>query len=246
MTRKVRGLATVGVAVVFFGCAARVDVRPDRPADSVASAPQVARGTLLSAQLRQPLSTEHTQFGDRFSAELLDPVLDGKGELVVPAGAIVEGVVGRVAPSRFGATSAQLQLDITGVRLPGTEVWPMGLEVAETASQLAPVWPMGVLGGIAGAAAGAGTGLIIDDTRTSLIVGSVLVGFGIGVVVGVVGARRDATIASGSLMTLRVTEPISTRMGVALQRSGREGLSREPLPPGEERRTGGAPASDRD
>lgn len=230
--------------VSAMGCAAHVDVRPERPAATIAATPMVARGTLFSAQLRQPLSTENTRFGDRFSAEILDPVLDGRGDVVVPEGTIVEGVVGRVAPSRFAATGARLQLDITGVRLPGTEVWPVGLEVAETASQLAPVWPMGVLGGIAGAAAGAGTGLIVDDTRTGLIVGSVLVGFGIGVVLGVVGTRRDATIPSGSLMTLRVTEPIATKMGIALQRSGREGRSHDPLAPGEERRTGAAPGDD--
>lgn len=235
--RQKWGWPLVAVALAF-GCAARVSVRPERPANRSTSAPLVAKGTLLSAQLRQPLSTEHTQFGDRFSAELLDPVVDGQGELVVPAGAIVEGVVGRVAPSWFVARSAELQLEITGVRLPGTQAWPMGLEVAETASQLSPVWPMGVFGGIAGAAAGAGTGLIIDDTRTSLVVGSVLVGFGIGVVIGVATARRDAMVPSGSLMTLRVTEPISTQMGVALQRSERGGRSREAVTPGEERRTG--------
>lgn len=232
-----KALRIAALACLAAGCARGVDVRPDaRVAVAASPSPQVEQGTLLTAQLRQPLSTDTSRKGDRFTAELLDPLVDGQGDVVVPSGAIVEGLVARASPSRVAGSQAQLQLDITGLRLQGTEALPVSLEVADASTELEATWPMGVFGAIAGAAAGAGTGLLVDDGRTSTMVGATLLGLGVGAVIAFVAAPRDASIPSGGLLTLRLSEPLPTQAGLALQEKQRSRRSNEPVREGEERR----------
>lgn len=230
-------LRIAALACLLAGCARGVAVKPDaRVAVAAPASPQVEEGTLLTAQLRQPLSTDSSRKGDRFTAELLDPLVDGRGDVVVPPGAIVEGLVSRVSPSRLAGAQAQLRLDITGLRLPGTEALPVSLEVADASTEMESSWPLGFFGAIAGAAAGAGTGLLIDDARTSTMVGATLLGLGVGAVIAFVAAPRDASIPSGGLLTLRLSEPLLTQAGLALQEKQRSRRSSEPVREGEERR----------
>lgn len=196
-------------------CASAPKVRPVEVPRAAGPSDAVAPGTLVVAQLRQPISTARSQPGDRFSAELLDPMFDGRGELVVPPGAIVEGVVGGGSKSRIAGDTAEFKLDVTGVRVPGANLVPMQLEVAETEAQLQPVWGRSVLGALAGGAAGLGTGLAIDNDDSIVVTSSALIGAGVGAIAAYIFGPREAEIPAGSIMTFRLTRPFADSDAVA-------------------------------
>ncbi len=193
------------VSMASAGCLSAAQVRP-APLGLVAAPPDtVPAGTLVSAQLRQPLSSTKSRSGDRFTMELLDPLTDGAGREVVGRGAVLEGVVGRTTAAEPAKPSSRLPLSIVGVESPGEGVLSLPAEV-----ESAPVeTPSGLgryaLWGLAGAAAGAGAGVGIDRQHASVVIGSTLVGLGVGALLSFVFAPRQARIPSGSILTLRLT-----------------------------------------
>jgi hypothetical protein len=165
----------------------------------------VPGGTLASAQINQKLSTETSRAGDRFTVELLDPLLDGNGQEVVARGAIVDGVIRGTKRSRTAGESAELDLQLIGLEQPGETVLPAPLEIAQTPVELTSVIAREVAGGVIGAAAGAGVGVGINSNSAGVVVGSTFIGLGLGVLAGYVFGLRDAELPVGSVVTLRLT-----------------------------------------
>lgn len=211
-----------GVFVTTSGCAtpqvrsAPVKLAP-LPVDAIPA------GTLAVAQTRQPLSTESNRAGDRFTAELLDPLIDSGGHVVVPRGTLVEGVV--EGPARGGST---LQLGLVGLRTAGEATIPLPAEVAASPVGLEPAWQRGALGLFLGAAAGAGTGLAVERDTSGVILGATIVGASLGAVLGYISAGRSARLPAGSVITLRITRDFT--LDPPLARDGRRRpVRREPL-----------------
>lgn len=188
--------AWLGLAIVS-GCARDAYVRPGPPVVVVSAGDAVPVGTLAAAQLAQPLSTARSRGGDRFTLELLDPLVDASGREVVTRGAVVEGLVRR-------ASASQLELSVAGVRVDGG-LRPLSAEVASAPFETDGTWSTGVLGGAVGAAAGSGVGLAIDADRTGVVLGSAIVGIGVGVLAGVLFGHREGELGAGSIVTLRLT-----------------------------------------
>jgi hypothetical protein len=191
----------VALAMLAAGCAhgptALPQGAPPGPSDAV------PRGTLAGAQLRQPLSSAASAAGDRFTLELLDPLVDASGRERVARGAIVEGEV-----RRTGA-SGVLDLAVLGVRGPGG-LEPLGAELASLPVERAGAWRWGLGGGLAGAAAGTGAALAIDADQGAAVAGGAIIGAAVGGLVGWWLGRGDLALPSGSVVTLRVVDGAQT------------------------------------
>ncbi|HEV2645690.1 MAG TPA: hypothetical protein VGU46_04925 [Acidobacteriaceae bacterium] len=88
----------------------------------VPSAPgEVHEGSLIKARLRQPLSTLTTRPGTTFTAEVTDP-LTRDGQVVLPAGSVLEGRVTWVRGGKRIGGPAAIHLEPRTVTLPdGTQ-----------------------------------------------------------------------------------------------------------------------------
>ncbi len=164
----------------------------------------IKSGTYLTVRINQPLSSDHNQPGDAFSATLASPVVvDGivvaqRGQTV--AGRVVESQkAGRVeGVSRLGIELTELTLidgqqvplrtQLIGRRGPTSEGRDAGAIAATTAT-----------GAAIGAAAGWGTGAAI--------------GAGAGAAAGVIGVlltRGEPTVIyPESLLTFRIDSPVT-------------------------------------
>ena len=183
------------------GCARETYLRPSPPITR--SSPDVVpRGTLAVAQLRQPLSESTSHSGDRFTLELLDPLVDGQGREQVSRGAVIEGRLVRAGAQAQGGRWA---LEVLGVRSERGLV-SLPAEVGSAPFVHEGGWGMAVVGGFAGAAAGTGAGLAIDADQASVVVGAAFIGAGIGALVGWLVGRGEAVLPSGSVVTLRLVE----------------------------------------
>jgi hypothetical protein len=168
----------------------------------------IAPGTLVTAQINQPLSTDHNRTGDRFTAELLDPLVDGSGQELVARGSQVDGIVRGTKRSAMAGQSADLDLQVTGLEQPGAALLPAPMEIAQSPVELTSATAREVLGGLGGAAVGAGVGVGVDRTQAGVVVGSTFIGLGLGVLAGYLFGMRDAVLPVGSVVTLRVTQPL--------------------------------------
>lgn len=108
------GLAALAVGVTSLGgCAGRV-VRTTSPKDIVAASPTstpvpfVQAGTRFTVRLHEALSTRTAIPGERFTAEVVQPLVGDDGRVLVPAGALL---VGRVAEVQTGPPRLTLALE---------------------------------------------------------------------------------------------------------------------------------------
>jgi hypothetical protein len=160
----------------------------------------VPTGTLASAELRQPLSTERSHAGDRFTADLLDPLVDETGRELAPRGAVVEG--------ELGPMGGRLRLQIRRLREPDAVPVPFAAEVVQLPESRPSALRRGLLGALAGAAAGAGTGLAADAQSGAVVGGSAVVGAGVGALVGwLLSGSGPVEVPAGSVLTMRLTQP---------------------------------------
>lgn len=206
MARSITLLSVGALLVLTTACGRSAQIRTTPP-DIAPARPQVVpAGTLAVAQMHQPLSTNQSQPGDRFTAELLDPLVDGEGREHVAKGTVVEGVVQDTRTSVIAGSGAAIELGVLGVRAKGERVIPVQAEVASSPIALQSSWGRSTLGFLAGAAAGAGTGLAIDSNNTAAVVSATVVGASVGALAAWLFGRRDAELPAGSIVTLRLTE----------------------------------------
>ena len=198
-------------------CARGAYVRTEHaPVPVTASPPEaVPAGTLVVGELRQPLSTNMNRPGDRFTVELLDPLVDQQGNEVIGRGAVIEGVVVRADHSSRAGNSAGLDLQIVGFQRQGSPGLPISAEVSNSPITLQSGVGREVLSGLAGAAVGAGAGIAIDKDRSGVVLGSALIGAGVGALLAYVFGSRDAELPAGSIMTLRMTKDLQITPPVA-------------------------------
>lgn len=192
-------------------------VRPEAGPSSAPPLNVVPAGTLVEAQLKQPLSTATNHPGDRFTAELLDPLVDAGGETLAAKGALVDGIVRTTQRSAVAGLPVGLGLAVLGVREAGQETTLVPLEVERAPVDLSSIVGREILGGVLGAAVGAGAGVGIDRQSAGVVVGSTFIGLGLGVLGAYLFGTRDATIPAGSVVTLRVTRDVPVSRPLAAE-----------------------------
>lgn len=176
-----------------------------------ATSASVASGTSMALTLNETLSTEHNRVGDSFSATLQTAILDGTGNVLIPAGATVRGRLTQVNKSgRVGETGI-IKLAFEAVSFGGRS-YPMDATVVRanpersnrtsTREQAAKV--------AAGAAAGALLGRVLGKDTRSTVKGAVI-GAAAGTAVAMGTADVDVVLPAGSELVIRVDSPIEVR-----------------------------------
>lgn len=147
-------------------------------------------GSKLTATLQQPISTQTTVPGTRFTATLTSDV-SRNGVVLVPTGSIVYGRITHIhGGRRIGGPSA-IRLQPDSVSLPDGTVYPLHAEVTDLDHYAAS--HVNQEGTIVGSTHPGETAAAIGLTTTSAVVVGAVIGGGVGAVVGLgVGAGVGA------------------------------------------------------
>ena len=166
----------------------------------------IEAGTSVAATIEEELSTDRNRVGDHFHARLVEDVLGANGEVLLGAGAVLNG---RVTVSRESAGSddpAVLGLEVESVTTDGRTL-PLVAEVVEVeaAAQVRDSGARTAAKVGAGAAAGAIIGRILGSDRQDAVRGAV-VGAAAGTAVAVATRDGQAVVKPGARMVVRLTE----------------------------------------
>ena len=167
-----------------------------RPADV-----NIAAGTNLTIRINQHISVKTSRAGDRFSGEVVDPVVGDNNQLVIPKGSPVSGVV--VASHRRGhfKGSSMLELRLTYLTLNGTRYALDTHDLTQTKKGKGKRTAAFVGGG-------AGLGMLVGGVATGgvgLLVGG-LVGAGGGTALGGLTGNRDIDIPAESIVRFKLAD----------------------------------------
>jgi hypothetical protein len=171
------------------------------PVVSGAAASSVPGGTDITVELITALSSKSATIGDRFSALVASPILSG-GRVVIPAGALMEGLVTASDPAGRISDAGNMHLFVDRLR------GPQG--------QLADV--RGLVVGLASGGDIKGQGASAGKTATGAVIGGVLGGLLdgkkgalIGIAIGAGGALlaergKDVELPQGTLLQVEIQE----------------------------------------
>lgn len=174
----------------------------------------VPTGTTFAARLNETLSTDSSQVGDPFTATISDPIVDGSGTVLIPAGAVVHGRVTATDKSDHVGETAVIKLAFESVSFGGHSYPLQGTVVeAEVERRTRTTTAESAAKVAAGAAAGAILGQVLGKDTESTLKGAVA-GAAAGTAVALGTKDVDAVMASGSRMVIRLDAPIQ------VQRSG--------------------------
>lgn len=173
------------------------------------SAGAVPAGTLVAVRLDQTLSTRRNRVGDRFTATVTQPLVAHNGQIVIPAGAIVTGVVTGVDDSDHLGDQAAIRVDFERIGFRGRSHRFEG-EVVDTEIELEDEEERIAERAAIGAVAGAALGAIVGGELKDILIGGAL-GAGVGTIISLGVGDVEAELPAGSEMTLRTTEAISLR-----------------------------------
>jgi len=167
-----------------------------RPADV-----KVAAGTSLVIRINQHISVKTSHAGDRFTGEVVEPVVGRGDHVVIPKGAPVNGVV--VASHRRGhfKGSSILELRLTYLTLNGTRYALDTSDLTQTKKGKGKR-SAAIIGG------GAGAGMLIGGIATGgvgLLVGG-LVGGGGGTLISGLTGNRDIEIPAESIVRFKLAD----------------------------------------
>jgi hypothetical protein len=167
-----------------------------RPADV-----NIAAGTNLTIRINQHISVKTSHAGDRFTGEVVDPVVSDNNQVVIPKGSPVSGVV--VASHRRGhfKGSSILELRLTYLTLNGTRYALDTSDLTQTKKGKGKR-SAAFIGG------GTGLGMLVGGVATGgvgLLVGG-LVGAGGGTALGGLTGNRDIEIPAESIVRFKLAD----------------------------------------
>jgi hypothetical protein len=207
-------LSTLCVAAVCgaLACARGVQVE-STAAPSLGVTPVNSRtlpaGVDMQLALDQPIGTSHSSVGQEFGATVIDAVQAQDGRIVVPAGAKVYGHVTGLHAGSIDKPAA-IKLDFERLAF-GGESHPFQASI--TATNLSKARESAVSGrdvGI-GAVAGGVLGAIIGEGELGKIFGGALLGAGAGTVISLGTRGTEATLPTGTQITVRTTQTVALR-----------------------------------
>jgi hypothetical protein len=181
--------------------APRSQPRSDSGASTVGSY-AIAAGTEIDVRLQNALNSGTAQVEDRFEGTTIaDVVVNGR--VVIPAGALMRGVVTAVEPATRTNRTARLTVSFDQVTVNGRS-YPMRGTVTQA------IEGEGIRGEVGRAGAGAGVGAIIGG-----IIGGVK-GALLGAVIGGGGTiaateGREVELPQGTILRVRVDSPLEIR-----------------------------------
>ncbi|HEY6508491.1 MAG TPA: hypothetical protein VIY56_10800 [Vicinamibacterales bacterium] len=188
------------------GTANPVAAAPPRPAPSAPPAPartsgppEIPAGTELDVRLSTLLSSGTAKVEDRFEATtLVDLIIDGR--TLVPAGAVMRGLVSSVEPATRTNRTARMTLSFDQLTFEG-RTFPLRGTLTQA------VEGEGIRGEVGRTAAGAGVGAIIGGILGGLkgALAGLFIGGG-GTIAATEG--KEVELPQGSVLRVRVESPV--------------------------------------
>lgn len=166
----------------------------------------VPAGTTFSAELQNSLSSETSQIGDSFTAQLSSPLSAG-GQVAVPAGSTVHGRVTDAKGLRKIGGRARLGVAFTSVTLPDGSSAPLAASLSwvgksETKRDAATIGGSTAAGAILGKVIGGGD----DDKR---VAAGAVVGGAIGTAVAAKTKGETIHLPAGTVLTSTLEAPVT-------------------------------------
>ncbi|HLU24369.1 MAG TPA: hypothetical protein VKZ58_01500 [Longimicrobiales bacterium] len=213
MRKSVTGAAILLLALGACRTATVETAAPASPTIQPAplpSADYIPAGTTMNVQLNQRLDTRTTRVGDRFTATVVTPLVTTSGQVVVPAGSVVSGVVtGLKSSDRIGDPAAiRVNFDRLGI---GANSYAFSADVVATDPGVETRGPRIGQPAAIGAAAGAILGAIVSGGELERILVGGALGAGVGTIIALGVGEVDAALPAGTIMTLRTTQPVALR-----------------------------------
>jgi hypothetical protein len=180
-----------------------VSAMPPPPAPVVPANVTIPAGIALAIRIDQRISVKSSHAGDKFTGEIVDPVLASDGSVILPKGTTVGGAV--VAAHRRGHFKGRslLELRLTSLTLNGTE-YPLTTRDLAESKKGKGKRTAGMIGG------GAGLGMLVGGIATGgvgLVVGG-LVGGGAGTAAAGATGNRDLDIPAESIVHFTLAEDL--------------------------------------
>jgi hypothetical protein len=171
----------------------------------------VPTGTELVVELDRTIGTEVSRVGDRFTATVRDAVVSYSGVVLIPRGAIVEGVITGLDDSDHIGEPAAIRINLDYIRFQGRR-YIFSADVIRADVELerrAGVEDIARNAAI-GAAAGAVLGAIVGGDLKDILMGGAL-GAGVGTIIALGVGDVEAALPRGTDLTLRTTRQILLR-----------------------------------
>lgn len=178
-------------------------VPPPPPPPVVPANVTIPAGSQLTIRVDQNISVKTSRAGDKFTGEVVDPVIASDNSVLVPKGAPVGGLV--VASHKRGHFKGRslLELRLTSLTLNGTE-YPLTTKALAESKKGKGRRSTAMIGG------GAGLGMLVGGIATGgvgLVVGG-LVGGGAGTAAAGLTGNRDLDIPAESVVHFKLADDL--------------------------------------
>lgn len=169
----------------------------------------VAVGSEMSFYAGQRVCTNTNQVGDRFTAQISDPV-QGSNGAVIPAGssAIVE--ITSLKRSERAKDNIEIALRVVSITFNG-KTYPVTSEVSYAQVERVRGESNTTSDAVKGAAIGAVLGQILGHKTKSTVIGAAG-GAVAGAAIGRANAKVDGCVPSGGRITVKLTQPLVVQL----------------------------------
>jgi hypothetical protein len=163
----------------------------------------IPAGTPLAIRIDQRINVKTSRAGDTFTGEIVDPVLDSDNKVLVPKGALVNGVVDVSHRRGHFKGRSLLELRLTSLTLNGTQ-YPLATRDLARTKKGKGRRSAAMIGG------GAGLGMLVGGVATGgvgLVVGG-LVGGGAGTAAAGLTGNRDIDLPAESIVHFKLADDL--------------------------------------
>jgi hypothetical protein len=184
--------------------------RTNPPAPPVAPAmARLGAGTKMDVAASDTISSRTAKVGDTFSARVVQDVKNASGQVVIPAGSVVNGSITAVKPAPNPRTPGTLTLSVTSVTVRGNSyAIAASVDSIETVHRGRGVTSGDAAKVGAGAVAGAVLGRVLGGNKKGTIIGGVVGGIA---GAGVASQTKDSDIVlpAGAHIIIQLTKELA-------------------------------------
>lgn len=183
--------------------------RPPAPPPAAHATMRLTQGARFDIAATDTITSKTAKPGDPFSARVVEDVRNASGQVVIPAGAVVNGTISDVKPAPNPRTPGTLTLTVTSVTVRGN-TYPIeaAIDSIETVHKGRGITTGDAAKVGAGAVAGAVLGRVIGGNRKGTIIGGVVGGIA---GAGAASASKDSDIVlpAGAHIIVRLTKELA-------------------------------------
>lgn len=170
----------------------------------------VSVGQEMSFYAGQKVCTNTNAVGDRFTAQIAEPV-QGSNGVVIPAGATAVVEITTLHRSQRSSDNIEVGLRVASITFNG-KTYPVVSEVSYAQVERVRGESNTTSDAIKGAAIGAVLGQILGHRTKSTVIGAAG-GAAAGAVIGAANAKVDGCVPSGGRITVKLTQPLVIQAG---------------------------------